>query len=316
MYNFKVYDRTWKFIQTLRENEISCEYSFSASLNGGYTSLRFDYYGDFGLDHKQRIKIYKGEQCVYQWFIIWLTKKADKSGKRLSINCSWLLGLLSFVSITPRMITANPSSVLRDIFSFIPWTDPSWIQEYPESISFESKATNLLSLLQELLAKVSDFSLFLNADNKVSFKPYDNLHILTYNSECFNIELAEDSSAYFNYIKLNFDGWSYVWEDSDWILQYGLNELDVNDSSIKNQITAKGRVENLLKEKWIKRNYKVSVNSNYNYYTIKPWDFLSVRNTEWIIENKEIKQITYSKNTAVISLESYEPIENFIINQK
>jgi hypothetical protein len=109
---------------------------------------------------------------------------------------------------------------------------------------------------------------------------------------------------------------TYQWEDLESIQIYWTNELYLEETEVKNLSTAKLRVDNLLKEKWIQRNYKVSVNSNYDYYTIKPWDLISVRNTNWIIENKPVKQVQYSKNTAVISLDSYKPIESFIINQK
>lgn len=316
MYNIKVYDKYWDFIQTLNEKEISCEYSFWASVNWWYTSLKFEYYWEFQLDHKQRIKIYKWENSIYQWFITWLTKKADKSGKRQIATCSWLIGLLAFETNSLTTINANPSSLLRIIFALIQWINTDEIEDYPESISFETSAKDMLVLLQDVLNHVEDYALFVTSDNHVFFKPYENLHILTYNSDCFNIELAEDSSSYYNHITLNYSWWSYTETDLDWFAKYWINALIIEDDRIKNLSTAKLRVKSLLKEHWIQRNYKVSVNSNYDYYTIKPWDLVSVRNTDWIIENKQVKQVSYSKNTAVISLDSYKPIENFIINQK
>ena len=316
MYNIKVYNRLWTFIQTLNEKEISCEYSFSASVNWGYTALKFEYYWDFELDHKQRIKIYKEWKSIYQGFITGLTKKADKSWKRQIVNCSWLIGLLAFEVSSTTTINTNPSSLLRTIFSAIPWIDTSWIENYPESISLETSSKDLLWLLQDILKHVEDYALFIDSENNVIFRPYENLHILTYNSDCFNIELAEDSSSYYNSITLNYSWWSYVWSDTEWVVRYWVNNLIVEDDSIKNLSTATLRVNSLLKEHWIQRNYKVSVNSDYDYYSIKPWDLVSVRNTDWIIENKPVKQVQYSKNTAVISLDSYKPIESFIINQK
>ena len=316
MYNIKVYDKYWDFIQTLNEKEISCEYNFWASVNWWYTSLKFEYYWEFQLDHKQRIKIYKWENSIYQWFITWLTKKADKSGKRQIATCSWLIGLLSFETSAITTINNNPSFLLRTIFPLIQWMNTDWIQDYPESINFETSAKDMLALLQDILKHVEDYALFIDSDNHVFFKPYENLHILTYNSDCFNIELAEDSSSYYNSITLNYSWWNYTGTDLDWFARYWINSLIVEDDRIKNLATAKLRVNSLLEEHWIQRNYKISVNSNYDYYTIKPWDLVSVRNTDWIIENKQVKQVQYSKNTAVISLESYKPIENFIINQK
>jgi len=317
MYNFKVYDKNWNFIKTLNEKEISCEYSFWASINWWYTALKFEYYWEFELDHKQRVKIYKWERSIYQWFITGVIKKADKSGQKQVISCSWMIGLLSFIPHTSWTVTDNPSTILRNIFtSSNLWFDVSWIQNYPETISLSSNSNNQLLFLQDILKETHDFWLFIDAENKVWFTPYEVSHTLTYNVDCFNVELAEDSSNYYNRITLTYSWWSATLEDSESILRYGVNALNLEESDIKNQSTALLRLSSLLKEYGIQRNYKISVNGNYNYYDIKPGQLLSLRNTDWIIENKPIKQIQYTKNTAVISLDSYQPIEYFIINQK
>ena len=317
MYNIKVYNRLWTFIQTLNEKEISCEYSFSASVNWGYTALKFEYYWDFELDHKQRIKIYKEWKSIYQWFITGLTKKADKSWKRQIVNCSWTIGLLSFIPHSSWTINDNPSNILRNIFNYSwYWYDVSWIQNYPETISISSNSSNQLLFLQDVLKQTGSYCLFIDAENKVWFTPYETTHILTFNDDCYNVELAEDSSSFYNRITLTYTWWSTTLEDTTSIERYWVNALNVEETDIKDLNTARLRLNTLLKEQDIQRNYKLSVNWNYDYYSIKPWQLVSLRNTDWIIENKQIKQVQYSKNAAVISLDSYKPIENFIINQK
>ena len=317
MYNIKVYNRLWTFIQTLNEKEISCEYSFSASVNWGYTALKFEYYWEFELDHKQRIKIYKEWKSIYQGFITWLTKKADKSWKRQIVNCSWTIGLLSFIPHSSWTINDNPSNILRNIFnSSWYWYDVSWIQNYPETISISSNSSNLLLFLQDVLKQTWSYCLFIDAENKVWFTPYETTHILTFNDDCYNVELAEDSSSFYNRITLTYTWWSTSLDNTTSIERYWVNALNVEETDIKDLNTARLRLNTLLKEQDIQRNYKLSVNWNYDYYSIKPWQLVSLRNTDWIIENKQIKQVQYSKNTAVISLDSYKPIENFIINQK
>ena len=310
-----MYSRTGQFIQTLNEKEISCNYNFSASVNSWYSSLSFEYYWEYRLDHKQRIKIYKQWKAIYQWFITWLTVKADKSWKKQIIKCSWLLGLLAFIPYQDWTLNINPWDFIRNLFYWLGF-DTSPVRDYPSSISIESDNNTTLSLLQEILNQTSDYAFFIDADNKVRFTPYENHHLLTYNDDCYNIDLSEDSTNYFNSITLKYDWWQVVWSNSSWVTKYGVNELVVEESDIKNSTTANLRLASLLKEKDIVRNYKVSVNSNYDYFSIKPWDILSVRNTEWIIENKQVKKVQYSKNTAEIILDSYQSLERFIINQK
>ena len=310
-----MYSRTGQFIQTLNEKEISCNYNFSASVNSWYSSLSFEYYWEYRLDHKQRIKIYKQWKAIYQWFITWLTVKADKSWKKQIIKCSWLLGLLAFIPYQDWTLNINPWEFIRNLFYWLGF-DTNPVRDYSSSISIESDNNTTLSLLQEILNQTSDYAFFIDADNKVRFTPYENHHLLTYNDDCYNIDLSEDSTNYFNSITLKYDWWQVVWSNSSWVTKYGVNELVVEESDIKNSTTANLRLASLLKEKDIVRNYKVSVNSNYDYFSIKPWDILSVRNTEWIIENKQVKKVQYSKNTAEIILDSYQSLERFIINQK
>ena len=310
-----MYSRTGQFIQTLNEKEISCNYNFSASVNSWYSSLSFEYYWEYRLDHKQRIKIYKQWKAIYQWFITWLTVKADKSWKKQIIKCSWLLGLLAFIPYQDWTLNINPWEFIRNLFYWLGF-DTNPVRDYSSSISIESDNNTTLSLLQEILNQTSDYAFFIDADNKVRFTPYENHHLLTYNDDCYNIDLSEDSTNYFNSITLKYDWWQVVWSNSSWVTKYWVNELVVEESDIKNSTTANLRLASLLKEKDIVRNYKVSVNSNYDYFSIKPWDILSVRNTEWIIENKQVKKVQYSKNTAEIILDSYQSLERFIINQK
>ena len=315
MFNIKVYNRNWAFIQTLNEKEISCNYNFSASVNSGFSSLSFEYYWEFKLDHKQRIKIYKKWKAIYQWFITWVSIKADKGWKKQIIKCNWLLWLLAFTPYQDWTLNINPWVFIRNLFYNLGF-DTSPVRDYPSSISIESSNNTTLSLLQEILNQTLDYAFFIDADNKVRFTPYENHHLLTFNDDCFNIDLSEDSTNYFNSITLKYDWWQVVWSNSSWVTKYWVNELMVEESDIKNSTTANLRLNSLLKEKDIIRNYKVSVNSNYDYFSIKPWDILSVRNTEWIIENKPVKKVQYSKDTAQIILDSYQSLESFIINSK
>ena len=315
MFNIKVYNRNWVFIQTLRESEISCKYSFSASVNSGFSSLSFEYYWDYKLEHKQRIKIYKQWKAIYQWFITWVSIKADKSGKKQIIKCSWLLWLLSFTAYQDWTLNINPGVFIRNTFNSLGF-DVSTVRDYTSSISIESENNTTLSLLQEILNQTSDYAFFIDAENKVWFTPYETHHLLTFNDDCYNIDLSEDSTNYFNSITLKYSWGSVTWSNSSWIAKYWTNQLVVDEQEIKDNSTANLRLNSLLKEKDIVRNYKVSVNSNYDYFSIKPWDILSVRNTEWIIENKPVKKVNYNQNTAEIILDSYQSLETFIINSK
>ena len=154
----------------------------------------------------------------------------------------------------------------------------SWIKDYEKSISLSVTNDTYLSFLDKILKQIPDWWFFIDAENKVWFTPFENKHLLTYWNECYNIELTEDSTNYYNKITLKYAWWEYTVQDNEAIEQYGINHLKLEENEVKDLTTAKLRLKALLKEKWIITSYKVLINANIDYYTIKPWDIISIRN--------------------------------------
>ena len=313
MYNIKIYDRNWVFKTTMSEKLIHCGYSFSASVNWGYSGLNFEYFGNMEIQHRDRVKIYKGTQVIYQGFVNWITKLSDRSGEKQVIATGWMLGLLAFKPYPNWEKSWNPSELIREVFDKIgQGFETNAIKEYPGTITIKVENLTYLWFLQELLKLTKDWTLFIDAENAVHFNPVGDKHQLTYGLDCFKIDIAEESSNYFNAITLNYDWGNVSIKDEVWIKTYGISELVVDESQIKDKTTAEFRIKALLQEKSIIKSCRVSVNNEYNFTKIKPWDRISVRNTNWIIENKIVKQVQYWPNTAVVTLDSYQTLEHFI----
>ena len=312
MYSIKIYDRNWVFKTTLSEKLVNCGYSFSATVNGGFSGLSFEYFGKIEIKHRDRVKIYKGTQTIYQGFVIGITKLSDRSWEKQVINCSGTLGLLLFMPYPNKTQTANPSQLIRDLFADLPWFTTSEIQEYHGEITLKSENLTFLTFLQEVLKHTRDWGFFIDAENVVRFGPYSTHHLLTYGENCYSIDIAEESSNYFNHIVLEYEGGSLEKKDEIWIQNYGLSKIIVQETEIKDQATAQLRIDSLLVEKSIMKNCKIAVNSNYKFETIKPWDIVSIRNTQRAIQNKPVKQVQYWPNTATVILDSYQSLEHFI----
>ena len=190
MFNIKVYDRNWNFIQTLNEKEISCNFNFNWSVNSGFSSLSFEYYWDLELEHKQRIKIYKKSKAIYQWFITSITRKIDKNWRKQIIKANWLIWLLAFIPYQDWEINNNPGVLIRNIFSPLGF-DITPVRDYTSSISIESSNNTTLSFLQQVLNQTADYAFFIDAENRVRFTPYETHHLLTYWDDCYNIDLSD-----------------------------------------------------------------------------------------------------------------------------
>ena len=315
MFNIKIYDKNWVFKKTLSEKLINCSYSYSATVNGGFSGLTFEYFGDVKINHRDRVKIYKGNIAIYQGFVIGITKIANREGIKQVISCSGMIGVLAFMPYPNLSQTINPSQILRSLFSGFGGFDTSQIQEYHSHISIKSENLTYLGMLQEVLKITKDWGLFIDAENKVWFSPYSKSHTLTYGLDCFSIDITEDSSNYYNDIVLKYEKWEIEKKDESWIRTYGLNKIIVYESQIKDQTTANLRLQSLFQEKSLIKTYKIAVNNQYEFEKIKPWELITIKNTDHKIIRKAIKQIQYWQHSAVITLESYQSLEHFILQQ-
>lgn len=109
--------------------------------------------------------------------------------------------------------TANPSQLIRDLFSQIQGFLTSEVQDYHGEITITSENLTFLTFLQEVLKHTRDWGFFIDAENKVHFGPYSTHHLLTYGEDCYSIDIAEESSNYFNYIVLEYEGGSLEKKD-------------------------------------------------------------------------------------------------------
>lgn len=316
MFNIKIYDRENVFKTTLSEKQISSDFSFSATVWSWVSNLKFEYYWDYEINHRDRIKIYREWNLIYQWFVIWIQRLADRLWKKVIITLSWMLWLLAYKPWPDWTYSQNPWTLIRNIFEGIWGFDTDKIQTYPSNISLQSTGNSSLQFLQEILKTTSDFWLFLTVNNEVIFWPYEKEHIFTYWKEVYWIEITEDSCDYYNKFRINYSWWNLIEERLSEIENYWESYQVITDSSIKNLETAQARIHSLFQEKAIKKTIKVKVNKSFNYYSLFPWEVVSIRNTNRIIENKPIKSVTYWKDTATLILESYTTLEHFISYSK
>ena len=316
MFNIKIYDRENVFKTTLSEKQISSNFDFSATIGSSVSHLKFEYYWNYEINHRDRIKIYREWNLIYQWYVIWIQRLADRSWKKEVITLSWMLWLLAYKPRTDWAYSNNPWTLIKNIFDSVWGFDTEKVQSYSSNISLQSSQNTALSFLQEILKTTSDYWLFVTVNNEVLFWPYEKEHILTYWKEVYWIEINEDSSEYYNKFRVNYSWWNTIQENSTEIEKYWESYLAITDSSIKNLATAQARIHSLFQEKAIKKTIKVKVNRNIDYYSLLPWEVVSIRNTNWIIENKPIKSVSYWKDTATLILESYTALEHFIWSLK
>ena len=313
MFNIKICDKDDNFKTTLCERSVSSDFSFSATVWSWVSILKFDYYWDHIINHRDIVKIFRDWKLIYQWFVIWINRISDKSWNKETITLSWMLWLLAFTPWPDWTYSNDPWVLIRNIFLTASWLfNTDTIHNYYTSLSLQSSANTCLQFLKEILKNTSDYWLFVSPNNEIIFSPYEKEHILTYWKEVFWIEIIESSSEYYNKFRVNYNWWNIIAQNNEGIGKYWESYLVVTDTNIKNYQTAQARINSLFQEYAIKKTIKVKVYSSFDYYEIKPWEVVTIRNTKWIIENKPVKQVQYSKDSAVLTLDRYSSLESFI----
>ena len=313
MFNIKICDKDDNFKTTLSERSVSSDFSFSATVWSWVSILKFDYYWDHIINHRDIVKIFRDWKLIYQWFVIWINRISDKSWNKETITLSWMLWLLAFTPWPDWTYSNDPWALIRNIFLTACWLfNTDSIQNYYTSLSLQSSGNTCLEFLKEILKNTSDYWLFVSPNNVIIFSPYEKVHVLTYWKEVYWIEIIESSSEYYNKFRVNYNWWNIIAQNNEGIGKYWESYLVVSDTNIKNYQTAQARINSLFQEYAIKKTIKVKVNSSFDYYNIKPWEVVTIRNIKWIIENKPVKQVQYSKDSAVLSLDSYSSLESFI----
>ena len=313
MFNIKIYDKDFNFKTTLSERSVSSDFSFSATVWSWVSTLKFDYYWDYVIKHRDIVKIFRDWKLIYQWFVIWINRISDKSWDKETITLSWMLWLLAFTPWPDWTYSNDPWVLIWNIFLTVSWLfNTDTIQNYYTSLSLQSSGNTCLEFLKEMLKNTSDYWLFVSPNNEIIFSPYEKEHILTYWKEVYWIEIIESSSEYYNKFRVNYNWWNIMAQNNEDIEKYWESYLVVTDTNIKNYQTAQARINSLFQEYAIKKTIKVKVNSSFDYYDIKPWEVVTIRNTKWIIQNKPVKQAQYLKDSALLTLDSYSSLESFI----
>lgn len=99
MYNIKLYNRQWFFLETLPSDRIECSYSFTGNINSWLSNFTFVYHAEREFAHREIIRLYKYWTLIYQGFISGIEKTQKNNHTQTLVKCSWMIGLLAFSTI-------------------------------------------------------------------------------------------------------------------------------------------------------------------------------------------------------------------------
>lgn len=150
---------------------------------------------------------------------------------------------------------------------------------------------------------------------KVEYKDYETWthHIVNLWNEVNAIDIDYNGQQLQNDLTIEYDWGTTTVADSTSISLHWTYKKYIKDTSIKNLATATERWNAILaKNAYPKEQTKVILNREYDIESIKPWQTISVLNTNESVKNKTIQRIRYSIQWVELEVDEFDTIEKSV----
>lgn len=327
MYNIKVYNKSLVYQSTLSLKKVAKISNFTADINGSVWNMNLTLdlkitNTDFNIT--DILKIYFEWVYIYTWSILDIQKLYWSSVETITLIMVWYSGLMTTLLKT-ETYSAIASDIAKDIiddFNIEYWTtilsyDTLSIPTTVWTIDLVVTNKNYLECLRELSDTVW-LKFYIDVDWKCYFRDkslYDS-HKLTTKKDVDNLVITEEGREIKNTLILKYNWGTKTYTDATSITTYWVKEIYLDKSSeLSNVTTADIFGSNYLSENANeKEKIKVTVNNKFDYFTIKCWDTIKIRNTWYSINNLQIVKIAYSYEKAILELEKAYSFANEIFN--
>ena len=318
MYNIKVYEKDWTTLKnTIEVEKLEKVSTFTSQVNWGFWTW------NIWLAYKitntdiaiwDIVKVQYKSDIIYIWSLLTNKKLYWKDKEIITLNLIWLWSLLSLF-LTTAIYSAIASDIIKDliddfnieygsnILSYDAWSIPPtvWILD----LDFSSYKSYFEAI--EETANAAWLFFFIDLDWKVYLdeKANFNSHTLTVWDDIDELRIDEDSKELVNSLWLKYNWWTKEYTDATSQSTYWKREKYLDKSrELANLATADIYWANYIAQNKDEiKKVSIIVNNEYDYFSIKGWDLINVRNVWYIINNLQVAKITYWLERATIELE-------------
>lgn len=326
-YQIKTYKKDWTYIETINPDNVLNEISFSSNINWWLWQLTIqtDYdvakttytwwefvkvwmYDENHLEWKQ----------IYFWFISQIVRIWDSSRTYYKIVCLWIASLLKKIIYTSGDYTKLPSTMITDVITYVNnyYTQISaWNIDtsYSTSQNFSWDYNDCFDVIDETAKSVS-YKRFVDGEWKLNYFKTWNSHILHLWYDVENMQITDSIEPVVNYLYLERKDWTVAtYTDATSVTNYWRSEKYKLNSELNSSATQDTYGNNYISQnKDVVRNITITVNTNYDFENIVPWDTVSIVNTDLSISDLPINKIQYAPDKCVLTIEKVDTLRNVI----
>lgn len=323
-YVVKTYNLNWTYKETINPDHIINELSFSWSMNWWLWQLQIqtDYkFADTSYKGWEYVKVFLFDEFhdkdnwkqIYYGFISKIQRKAEESREYTTFTCLWVWSLLKNIMYTNGSYSQSCYTMMTNIRSFF--------NNYYSSIITNGSIANDITTTQnwtwnytncydcfDTIAESIWYHWTVDWEWKLDlFKPSTRTkHIVHMWEEVTSITVDNSIEEIVNNYVLARNGWSVqTYTNSTSQSTYWRKDKYESNSEL-NSATTQNQYGNsyIAQNKDPKQSIQVVLNDKYPYEDIKPWDRISILNTDLTTLNDlVITKIQYKTDQCVITID-------------
>lgn len=325
-YQTKIYEIDWTYKKTLDPDLILNDISFSSNINWWQWELRLSlavWYDYDWISYWDIVRVWESDEnndhlLIYTWSITKINRTYDWNNEWVTIIAVWLFAFLNrlfFKSGSNYSFSKNqdPAQTIKDVVDHfnseytanrLSYTD---VDNYWSNVNIAFDYDKCNQAIQEIQKATESFYFFVDADGDITYKEKDWVvtHYFTLEKDVLSLNSEEDIESLANNVFVEYSGW--VSNDSDATSQstYGLIEEKIS-SNLNDSGSADIYAQDYIDQnKDFKKQTVLVVNSAYNIETIKPWDYVKLRNSKYELDWVQILKTQYSFDKVVCYLDKY-----------
>ena len=325
-YQIKTYNLDGSYKATINEKNVINEITFSSNINWWVwqLSIQTDYpITDTTFQGWEYVKVvlfddyHKSGKQIFYWFISQIIRSVEASREYTTFVCLWVNSLLNSILYTNWSYTKTPSTMIKDVLTFfqnqynciIEWTidaTDTWNQNYKWNY------VSCFDIIKSVAEWVWKYFI-VDWDGILQFFQTWKNHFIKLHYDIEKMSITNTIESVVNNYLLN-GAWSVgTYTDATSQTTYWRKDRYEENANINSTATRNTYWNQYITDnKNPKEEMTITLNSNYPFEDILPWDTITILNA-WIeIDNKQINKIKYNPDKCVLTISKKDTLWNVI----
>lgn len=255
---------------------------------------------------------------IYYWYISQIIKEVEASREYTTLVCLWVNSLLNRVFFTNWAQTKTPSDMISDVLTLF-WNEYNCItagsidSSDTTSQNYNRSRKNCFEVIKTV-SEMAGKHFFVDWEWKLNYFASGSNHFLKLHYDIEKLKIVDTIEEVVNDYFLARNGWTVAeYQDATsqatfWKKAKYESKTELNSANTQNQYWNQYITDN----KNVKEEIQITLNTNYPFENIKPWDTITILNA-WIeIDNKVVNKISYKPDECVLTIAKTDTLRNVL----